>query len=221
MSGTNGSGGSGKTWTGPDLEVGRPGDVEDREEEDYAVGEVPREIFELSELCRQYVVSALGVELDHEPETLPVLDQYLVMAKGAIADRPEIEPLVTQAVAAYFGEVVRRRIESFWRRRGEPAEWDLCGRRALLSITPRGMVCDALAQRSDRPGPSSELVLAPDDQAIAEARLALLPEVSEEEYYLLSTRLEVLEVVYEALRDQMKREGRESIVFEESDYENE
>lgn len=217
MSGTNGNNGFHRSASGEEGSV----DGGEREEE-FAIGEVPSEIFELSEQCRQYVAGALGIELDYTPETLPVLDEYLRTAAEAIGNRPELEPLVTRAAAAYFGEAVRRRIDSFWRKRNEPnAEWDLCARRVLLSINPRGMVCDALARSDERPGPSSELVLAPEDRALAEARLSMIPEVPEEEYYLLSTRLEVLEVVYETLRDQMKKEGRESIVFEEGDYDDE
>lgn len=221
MSGTNGNNGSHRT-----VSTLSPGDVGSEDasnrEEEYAIGEVPTDVFELAERCRQYVLSALGVELDYTPETLPVLDEYLRTASEGIADRPELEPLVTRSAAAYFGEVVRRRIDSFWRKRKElDAEWDLCARRVLLCVSPRGMVCDAIAHSEERPGPSSELVMAPEDRAMAEARLSMMPEVSEEEYYLLSTRLEVLEVVYETLRDQMKREDRESIVFEESDYEDE
>lgn len=221
MSGTNGNNGSHPTVSSLSSGELGSGDAGEREEE-YAIGEIPTDVFELAEQCRQYVLGALGVELDYEPETLPVLDEYLRTAAQGIADRPELEPLVTRSAAAYFGEVVRRRIDSFWRKRKDlDAEWELCARRALLSVSPRGMVCDALARSEERPGPSSELVMAPDDRAMAEARLSMMPEVSEEEYYLLSTRLEVLEVVYETLRDQMKKEGRESIVFEESDYEDE
>ena len=52
-----------------------------------------------------------------------------------------------------------------------------------------------------------------------EARLAAMPPIPEEEYFLLSTRLEVIETVHEMLRDQMRGEGREAITFEPEDYE--
>src|SRR5205814_300436 len=83
-----------------------------------------------------FALSAVGVELDYEVETLPVLDAYLRVAAAGLADRPEAEPIVTRAVAAYFGEVVRRRMDGFWRHREDPNdEWELCARRALLSMS--------------------------------------------------------------------------------------
>lgn len=186
------------------------------------LGDVPAEILELSENCRRFALAAVGVELDYEVETLPILDAYLRGAGEGIRDRPEARPVVTRAVAAYFGEVVRRRLDGFWRYRDDADDpWELCARRALLSLSPLGVVLDILEQSSEHDGPTGELRLSPDDQRIADERLARLPPVSEEEFYLLSTREEVIETVYEALRDALKAEGRESLVFEPEDYESE
>ena len=41
------------------------------------LGEIPAAILELAENCRQFALSAVGVELDYEVETLPILDEYL------------------------------------------------------------------------------------------------------------------------------------------------
>ncbi len=184
------------------------------------LGDVPAEILELSENCRQYALSAVGVELDYEVETLPILDEYLRMAAAGLKDRPEAAPVVTGTVAAYFGEVVRRRIDGFWRHLDDPNDpWELCARRALLAMSPLGIVLEILERSTEHDGPSGELKLAPEDRKLADERLARVPPVSEEEYYLLSTREEVIETVYEALRDGLKAEGRESLVFEPSDYE--
>jgi hypothetical protein len=191
------------------------------DEDPYAgvLGDIPAEILELSESCRQFALSAVGVELDYEVETLPVLDEYLRVATAGLSDRPEARPVVTQAVAAYFGEVVRRRLDGFWRHREDPNDpWELCARRALLSMSPLGIVLEILERTTEHDGPSGELRLSPDDQKVASDRLGRMPPVSEDEYYLLSTRAEVIETVYEALRDVLRAEGRESIVFEASDY---
>ena len=64
-------------------------------------------------------------------------------------------------------------------------------------MSPAGMVFESMARGADHEGPSAELVLAPDDKRAAEARLAEMPPVSEAEYFLLSTRLEVIETVHE------------------------
>ncbi|HEX4334987.1 MAG TPA: hypothetical protein VH062_03680 [Polyangiaceae bacterium] len=199
-------------------------DHDDEDGEDpYAgvLGDVPAQILELSENCRQFALSAVGVELDYEVETLPILDAYLRVAAAGLKDRPEATPVVTQTVAAYFGEVVRRRMDGFWRHKDDVNDpWELCARRALLSLSPLGVVLEVMAESTEHDGPSGELKLAPDDQRLADERLARIPPVSEEEYYLLSTRQEVIETVYETLRENLKAEGRESIVFEASDYED-
>jgi hypothetical protein len=183
-------------------------------------GEIPREILELAENCRSYVLQAIRVELDYEPETLPILDEYLNRAGTTMDERPDAARLVAITAGAYFGEVVRRKLDGFWRKTGgTELDWQLCARHALIAMNPAGMIFERLARSADHEGPSSELVLAPDDKRAAEARLAEMPPVSEEEYFLLSTRLEVIETVHEMLRDQMRREGRETITFEPEDYE--
>jgi hypothetical protein len=194
------------------------------EDDPYAgvLGDVPAQILELSENCRQFALSAVGIELDYEVETLPILDAYLRVAAAGLKDRPEATPVVTPAVAAYFGEVVRRRIDGFWRHRDDLNDpWELCARRALMSMSPLGIVLEVLEQSTEHDGPSGELKLAPDDRRLADERLARIPPVSEEEYFLLSTREEVIETIYETLRENLKAEGRESLVFEASDYDDE
>lgn len=183
-------------------------------------GEIPREILELAENCRSFVFQAVAVELDYEAETLPILDEYLRRAASTIDERPDAGRLVALTAGAYFGEVVRRRLDGFWRKLGDrEGDWQLCARHALLALNPMGMVYESMTRGAEHDGPSGELVLAPADQAAAEARLSQLPPVSEEEYFLLSTRLEVIETIYDMLREQMRSEGREAITFEESDYE--
>ena len=200
------------------LENGASNDTDEQPEE-LAIGEVPIPVFELAEACRRFVLSAVGVELDYSSDTLPVLDEYLRVVKKSVADRPELEPVATRAIAAYFGEVVRRYIDGFWRRdHADPEHWLLAARRAYLSMSPLGIVLESLAEGAERPGPAATLDFPEDERDAVEARLAVFPEVPEDQYYLLSTRIEVIEVVYEALRDRMKADGRESLVYEEEDY---
>jgi hypothetical protein len=183
-------------------------------------GEIPREILELAENCRSYVFQAIGVELDNEPETLPILDEYLNRAGTTIDQRPDAARLVAMTAGAYFGEVVRRKLDGFWRKLGDTElDWQLCARHVLFAMSPAGMIFESLARGPDHAGPSAEFVLAPDDKRAAEARLAAMPPIPEEEYFLLSTRLEVIETIHEMLRDQMRNEGRDGISFEPEDYE--
>src|SRR5579862_508162 len=84
----------------------------------------PQRVLDLAEACVRFVQRALGVALDYEPETLPLLDHYVGEGRTAAAPRPEAAALVAHAAGAYFGEVVRRRYPSWWRAEGEdPAGW--------------------------------------------------------------------------------------------------
>lgn len=184
-----------------------------------AVAAAPDEIEELAEACRQYVLAATGVELDYTQDTLSVLDHYVLLARGGIEERPELITLAARAVGAYFGEVVRRTIPSFWALgSADVFDWRVCGTNAYLWINPVGVAYDALAGGVEHEGPPSELGVSAEEREIVEARLAELPDVPEDEYYLLCTRLEVIEVAYEALRLEMERQGTGDVVFDEGDY---
>lgn len=185
-----------------------------------ALGEVPILILERAESCRSYVKQAIGVELDYEPETLPILDEYLGRAGTTAGARPDAARLVALTAGAYFGEVVRRRLDGFWRETGDgDADLELCARHALLAMNPVGMVFEAMARSVEHDGPSAELVLAPGDRRAVEERLKQVPPLPEDEYFLLSTRLETIELVHDWLREQMRAEGREEITFVADDYE--
>lgn len=181
------------------------------------LGEVPGPVLDFSEACRRYVLGAYRVELDHEPETLPVLDEWLRVVGAEASRRPEALPLIVKAAGAYLGEVVRRRVECFWRYLPAADEWVLSGRRALFTLHPAVLV-RARVEPSSGAGLGDALELAPEDEELARERLAALPAVSEEEFELLSTRVEAFEIVVEALRAAMQAEGRESILFDEADY---
>jgi len=157
----------------------------------------PQELLELAEICRDYVHRATGVALDHTPETLPVLDHYLSLARGNLKERPEIEPLVLEAAAAYFGEVVVRALNGFWVVQEERWQRVVGFRRVLMAISTTQAIQDAI-----RPGAAPRwLRLTAVDHETVERRLAALPPVSEEEFFLLSTKFEVLELAQESLLD--------------------
>jgi hypothetical protein len=178
------------------------------------------EIGELALVCRRYVKRAIGVELDFSPETLPVLDYYVDQARRDARERPDLLGLMARVVGAYFGEVARRQFDLFWRMPSADAHtWQLCGHSVFLAISPIGVAYDALSASTEHAGPSSELRLAPDERELVEQRLASLPEVTEREYFLLATRLEVIETTVEALRAQMLQAGGGDIEFDLRDYE--
>jgi hypothetical protein len=179
----------------------------------------PDQIAELAENCRQYVLSATGVELDYGEDTLPVLDHYMTLARASVGERPELLPLVTRAAGAYFGELVRRKLPSFWRLpTGDDHDWRLCARDVYLSLNPIGAAYDALASSEAHGGPSSELEVSREEREVVARRLELMPPVPEDEFFMFSTRLEVIEVTVMALRLEMQREGLADVRFEDADY---
>lgn len=179
----------------------------------------PDEIIELAEAARQYVISALGVELDYSPETLPVLDHYLGTVRENARDRPELMELVTRSAGAYFGEVVRRTMPAFWYASETVVRgWQICFEEMYLAFDPMAFAWDAIYQSSDHDGPSSELVLDREDGEALERRLAELPPVSEDEYWMLATRFEVIEIAADQLKLELKRAGLEKVSYGPADY---
>lgn len=192
---------------------------EPEEEEGIDPEAPPPGIAELSEACRQYVQRATGLLPDYCPETLPLVDYYLDQVRDSTNERPELLPLVVRAVGAYFGEVVRRQVPGFWIIPSLDAhDWRLCARPVFLSLNPIGVAYDAIHRKSAHDGPSSQLKLAPEDREVVDRRVAELPPVREEEYFLLSTRLEVIEIAADALRAQMLEGGTAGVQFDEDDY---
>jgi hypothetical protein len=179
----------------------------------------PELVLDLSRACVEYVKRSLGTELDFTPETLPLLDHYLGEVREELAHRPELAPLSANAAGAYFGEVLRRQMQGFWRV-ATPSlhDYAVCSRIAFVSINPFGVAYDALYAGTDHDGPRSLVRVAPEDQTYIQARLATVPELPEDQYFLLSTRLEVIEIVVEALRARLEEQGYSELEYTDEDY---
>lgn len=183
--------------------------------------ETPELIDELAELCREYVFRAVGCALDDTPDTLPVVDEYLSRARESILERPELGPLVVRAAGAYFGRVLSDAIDGFWLGVGpDVALWRVCSRTAFLAVNPAGVVQEALGGSRDSPSMSGQLILAPGDEPVVAKRLDALPPVPEEEYNLLSTRLEAIVVAHDALVLDQNVSGLDEFSYQPSDYES-
>lgn len=179
----------------------------------------PDPIPEYTSACLEYVRRALGFSLDYTAETLPVLDHYVSTVRPTLADRAEISGLVARATGAYFGEVVRTVVPGFWRIPSQNVhDWQLCARKAFLWVNPVGVAYDALYGSLSHDGPRSNLRSAPEDRGFLEKRLALLPPVPEDQYFLFTTRLEVLEAASEALAARLEEQGYGDTEFGEEDY---
>ncbi|HWA76632.1 MAG TPA: hypothetical protein VG937_30065 [Polyangiaceae bacterium] len=182
-------------------------------------GSTPPAIEELARAGLEYVQRALDFGLDFQPETLSVLDHYASSVRSELEKNPALAALVAPALGAYFGEVVRAYVRGFWRvPSANQQDWSVCSRVVFLAINPIGVAYDALYGGTEHDGPRSTLRVAPEDSAYLDRRLATMPEVPEDEYFLFTTRFEVLEVALEALSAKMQEEGYGGTEYSEEDY---
>jgi hypothetical protein len=182
----------------------------------------PEPIGELVRACLDYVKRSLGTELDFTPETLPLLDHYLGEVREELSAKPQLAELTAHAAGAYLGEVLRRQMRGFWRAPSASLhDYQICSSVAFVSINPFGVAYDALYASTDHGGPRSNMRLAPEDHQYIAARLATVPEVPEDQFYLLTTRLEAIEITVEALRARLEEEGYSEIEYTPEDYEAE
>ncbi len=182
----------------------------------------PEAIADLVRACLTYVKRALGTDLDFTPETLPLLDHYLSEVREELTQKPELAELTAHAAGAYFGEVLRRQMRGFWRLpTGNLHDYQVCSSVAFVSINPFGVAYDALYDGTEHQGPRSNLRVAPEDVGYVSARLATVPEVPDEQFYLLTTRIEAIEITVEALRARLEEEGYSEMEYTLEDYEAE
>lgn len=183
---------------------------------------VPQQIVDLSCSLTDFVEKALGIRPDFSPDTLSLVDHYALLARKEMENRPEVADLTGQALGAYFGEVLRRSEGAFWQLPSPNFhDWQLCGMTAFVSVNPIGVGYDALHGNTGHAGPNSSLKVAPEDRDTVQNRLARLPAVPDDEFYTLCTRLEVLQIVMEAVRGEQSRRGYDDMVFAADDYSGE
>jgi hypothetical protein len=182
----------------------------------------PEPINDLVRSCLEFVKRSLGTSLDFTPETLPLLDHYLSEVREELSAKPELAELTAHAAGAYFGEVLRRQFQAFWRMPSASLhDYQICSSVAFVAINPFGVAYDALYASTDHGGPRSNLRLSGEDLPYITARLATVPEVPEDQYYLLTTRMEVMEITVEALRARLEEQGYSELEYTAEDYEAE
>ncbi len=189
----------------------------DAEPEPDAVADPPDAVGELAVACVRFVSARYGIRLDYMPETLSILDQWVRDARGELNERPELVDVVQSAAGAYLGEVVRRTFGANWITEGDHAGWRLCMSTVFCAFNPVGLVREAL-MLAEAEGWHAHFELDPGEKELIEARLAALPEVSEDEYYAPSTRFDVVNIVVDALRERMRGSGLADVRFGVGDY---
>jgi hypothetical protein len=157
----------------------------------------PERVREYADQVVAYVRRALGVTLEYDSDTLPLLDHYLRTVPTADAEQSATVKLVVATSGAYFGEVVRRRLGGRWDLGTEEADWRVVLPTGL-NFSPAGFVASAIA-RADLDDLDSELDAPPRMLPFVQQALARMGEVSVEDYYSLCGRLDTLEHVHEVL----------------------
>jgi hypothetical protein len=160
---------------------------------------VPARVREYADQAVEYVRRALGVSLEYDSDTLPLLDHYLrTMIDPHLGDgQPATVELVVATSGAYFGEVVRRRLGGRWEASGEETDWRVVLPTGL-NFSPAGFVAAAIAQ-ADLDDLDSEFDAPPRMRPYVQRALERMGEVSVEDYYSLCGRLDTLEHVHEVL----------------------
>jgi hypothetical protein len=155
---------------------------------------VPARVREYAEQAVEYVRRALGVALEYDSNTLPLLDHYLRTVPG---EQTATLELVISTAGAYFGEVVRRSIGGRWEAGGKESDWRMVLPTGL-SFSPMGIVASAIAQ-ADLDDLDSEFEAPPRMKPYVQSELERMGEVSVEDYYSLCGRLDTLEHLHEVL----------------------
>jgi len=155
---------------------------------------VPSRVREYADQAVVYVQRALGIKLEYDSNTLPVLDHYL---RTVPADQPAALQLVVATSGAYFGEVVRQHLGGRWELGSEEAQWRIVLPTGI-NFSPAGFVAAAIA-RADLEDLDSEIAAPPRMMPYLQQALARMGEVSVDDYYSLCGRLDTLEHVHEVL----------------------
>jgi hypothetical protein len=155
---------------------------------------VPPRVREYADQAVSYVRRALGIQLEYDSNTLPVLDHYL---RTVPEGQPAALQLVVATSGAYFGEVVRQRLGGRWELADQEAEWRIVLPTGL-NFSPIGFVAAAIA-RADLEDLDSEIAAPPRMLPYVQRALARMGEVTVDDYYSLCGRLDTLEHVHEVL----------------------
>lgn len=162
--------------------------------------DTPPSVRELALACVAFVRKSVGIDLDFTPDTLPLLDHYLSQAREG---KGEVHALVAAAAGAYFGEVIRSQYPARWALPTQDAhgQWRLEFEKVFLFLQPVALV-EAILERDADVGFS----VRDQDRPTLSSALELLGEVDEDEFFLLSTRFDVLSSVAERLTAIRQRE---------------
>jgi hypothetical protein len=203
-----------------DDDLGEAGESEfdlQAEEDATVLAEPPQAVKELAAAAMRFVQGKYGITLDFTSDTLSLLDQYVRDARAEVLLLPSSLDLIANAVGCYWGEVLRRTFGGEWEARGDHSTFRLYFSKVYLSLNPVAVGREALMMQEEE-GWGAHLELEPKDREMVKARLDFLPEASEPEFYLPTTRFDVIEVAFEALRGRMVARGDAGVRYIMRDY---
>ena len=177
----------------------------------------PLAVAELAAACVRFVASKYKVPLDFEPETLPLIDQYVRDGRAELLAKPETLDLLQASIGAYFGETLRRAFGATWFCDGDHDGWRLDFTFVYLTFNPIGMAREALILAT-ADGWHAHFETDPAEREVLEQRLASLGEIDEDEYYAPTTRFDVVEIAVDTLRAKMIDDGNGDVTFGPDDY---
>jgi hypothetical protein len=177
----------------------------------------PENVAELAASCARFVHAKYGVPLDGTSDTLSLLDQYVRDARAELKEEDPKLDLLSATIGAYLGEVLRRAFGGNWFAAGDYGGWRLDMTRVYLTFNPLGMAREALTRRPAE-GWHAHLEMDDAEKDEVERRLEALPAVDDDEFYLPSTRYDVVALAVEALRAKMVADGTGDVIFTPDDY---
>jgi len=178
--------------------------------------EMPGRVGDLAEMARKGAEHVTGVEPDYTPETLPLLDQYLREVPPDATE--EVKQLIVASTGCYYGEVLRRLLKGRWAvPSGAPESWRVELSSCFLYFHPVGMAGEVYTRGQD---PEYDGAFATTDElheTLAEALAAAAP-VSEDEYYSLAGRVDILQLAADWLTGQSLAVHKKAVHYSADNY---
>lgn len=168
---------------------------------------IPEAVHQRVLAAKERIADHLGVAPDLTCETLPLLDGYL-RAVGEQLDSEERQQ-VLEELGCHFGEVVRRKLHGHWSAVDDrsPSEWRVELESCFLYLHPVGMTGEVLLGVESEEHDGS-FATSDEQHDLLSEMLASAAPMSEEAYYSLSGRIDVLELVADFLTGRRLIEGK-------------
>ncbi len=155
----------------------------------------PARIAEFVTRALDAVRNSVGLELEFDSDTLPLLDHYL---RETPSSSPETAALIAAMAGAYFGEAVRQSLGGSWQsEKLDPDQWRIV-LPGGLSFSPVRLALAAILEDEKGDG-HGDFQAPPQLMVELEAALERMGSVTTAEYYLLSCRFDTLEHLQEVM----------------------